>query len=113
MGKSPGGSDLGGPGAFEWIRDRPSFRSWLGPGLRDHAERHGPTLGSAARCTLELMSGWAWLILAAIAGLLVMFLFAFTLPGLLGEAVAALAVLALLIKGVLAIVGPGRASRYR
>jgi len=59
------------------------------------------------------VSSWGWLALAAMAGLLVMFVFAFTIPGLIGEAVAALALFALLIKGIFALVSPGRASRHR
>jgi len=37
------------------------------------------------------MADWRWLVLAVGAGLVVMFLIAFTLPGLVGEGVAALA----------------------
>jgi hypothetical protein len=51
------------------------------------------------------MPRWGWLVVAAVAGLVVAYLFAFTLPGLVGEGVAALALLALIIKGILAIAG--------
>ena len=44
-----------------------------------------------------------WLVLAVGAGLVVMFLFAFTLPGLVGEGVAALALLALIVEGMIAV----------
>jgi hypothetical protein len=42
-----------------------------------------------------------------------MFLFAFTLASLVGEGIAALALLALMIKGIFAIAGGHRASRFR
>jgi hypothetical protein len=57
---------------------------------------------SHAKYTPIEMPDWRWLALAAIVGLLVAAGFAFTLVGLVAEGVAILAVLALVVKGLLA-----------
>lgn len=63
------------------------------------------------------MPSWRWLIVAAVVGLFIMYFFmyffAFTLPGLVGEGIAALALIALILKGILAIAGGHRASPSR
>ena len=59
------------------------------------------------------MPRWGWLVVAAVSGLAVAYGFAFTLPGLVGEGVAALALLALAIKGILAIARRPLAHRDR
>jgi hypothetical protein len=50
------------------------------------------------------MPRWGWLALAVVAGLVVAYGFAFTLPGLISELVAAIALLALITRAVLALV---------
>jgi ABC-type phosphate/phosphonate transport system permease subunit len=57
------------------------------------------------------MPPWPWLVLVAIVGLLVAIVFAFTLPGLIAEVVAAVALLALIIKGLLALARRSPAHR--
>lgn len=57
------------------------------------------------RVLSELVPSWRWLVVAAVIGLFIMYFFAFTVPGLVGEGIAAVAILAMIVKAILAIAG--------
>lgn len=64
------------------------------------------------RVLSRLTPSWRWLVVAAVIGLFIMYFFAFTVPGLVGEGIAAAAILAMIVKATLAITrSPGRTAQ--
>jgi len=58
------------------------------------------------------MLDWRWLVVVAVVGVLLAAGFAFTLVGLVAEGVAVLALLALIMKGLLALSRRSSARRH-